>query len=135
MGFAFKANTNDTRESSAIQICKDLIQEGALLYIHDPKVISEQICNDLNASLIQEGELKDKENYWFRADDITSSLKDADAVLILTEWDDYSDIDWDLASKIMRHPAWVFDARSIVDREKIIASDLNFWRIGDGSLL
>ena len=135
LGFAFKANTNDTRESSAIQICKDLIQEGALLYIHDPKVISEQICNDLNASLIKEGETKDKGNYWFRVDDITLSLKNADAVLILTEWDDYSNIDWDLASKIMRHPAWVFDARSIVDSKKIIASDLNFWRIGDGSII
>ena len=75
LGFAFKANTNDTRESSAIQICKDLIQEGALLHIHDPKVISEQICNDLNASLIKEGESKDKGNYWFRVDNITSSLK------------------------------------------------------------
>ena len=47
LGFAFKANTNDTRESSAISICKDLLQEGANLFIHDPKVSSQQIASDL----------------------------------------------------------------------------------------
>ena len=48
LGFAFKANTNDTRESSAIPICKNLLEEGASLFIHDPKVELEQIENDLN---------------------------------------------------------------------------------------
>ena len=43
LGFAFKSNTNDTRESAAIQICKDLLDEGAELFIHDPKVNAKQI--------------------------------------------------------------------------------------------
>ena len=47
LGFSFKANTNDTRESSAINICKDLLDEGATLYIHDPKVSQDQIAKDL----------------------------------------------------------------------------------------
>ena len=47
LGFAFKANTNDTRESASIKICKDLLEEGAILNIHDPKVDSEQIAKDL----------------------------------------------------------------------------------------
>ena len=47
LGFAFKANTNDTRESAAIKICKDLLNEGALLFIHDPKVSSKQISKVL----------------------------------------------------------------------------------------
>ena len=47
LGFAFKANTNDTRESASIKICKDLIEEGAILKIHDPKVEANQISNDL----------------------------------------------------------------------------------------
>ena len=50
MGFSFKANTNDTRESSAITICKDLIEEGAFLKIHDPKVDSDQISRDLDTN-------------------------------------------------------------------------------------
>ena len=47
LGFAFKANTNDTRESSAIKICKDLLEEGAIIYIHDPRVNKSQIEYDL----------------------------------------------------------------------------------------
>ena len=47
LGFSFKANTNDTRESAAIHICKNLLNEGANLVIHDPKVNSSQITNDL----------------------------------------------------------------------------------------
>ena len=47
LGFAFKANTNDTRESAAITICKDLLEEGAILNIHDPKVDPRQIKIDL----------------------------------------------------------------------------------------
>ena len=46
LGFAFKANTNDTRESPAIQICKSLLEEGANLRIHDPKVSKKQIATD-----------------------------------------------------------------------------------------
>ena len=49
LGFAFKANTNDTRESAAIKICIDLLEEGAILSIHDPKVDSEQISKDLKS--------------------------------------------------------------------------------------
>ena len=48
LGFAFKSNTNDTRESAAIRICKDLLAEGAILYIHDPKVEPDQILKDLS---------------------------------------------------------------------------------------
>ena len=136
LGFAFKANTNDTRESSAIQICKDLLQEGAKLYIHDPKVSSEQISEDLNAELYShESEMEnDEKPLWFKVEDISRDLKNADAVLILTEWDEYGKINWNSASEIMRRPAWVFDARSIIDIEKIKSTNLNFWRIGDGSL-
>ena len=47
LGFSFKANTNDTRESAAITICKDLIEEGSFLLIHDPKVKESQIASDL----------------------------------------------------------------------------------------
>ena len=63
----------------------------------------------------------------------SKSFQNADAVLILTEWDMYSNIDWHQASKVMRKPTWVFDARSIVEKDEIISTGINFWRIGDGS--
>ena len=120
LGFAFKANTNDTRESSAIQICKDLLQEGAKLYIHDPKVSSEQISEDLNAKLYSyESEMENSEKpLWFKVEDISKDLENADAVLILTEWDEYGKINWNSAAEMMRSPAWVFDADQLLISKK-----------------
>ena len=54
--------------------------------------------------------------------------------IILTEWEEYSKINWVKAAMLMRRPAWVFDARSIIDYAEISKTNLNFWRIGDGTL-
>ena len=138
LGFAFKANTNDTRESSAIQICKDLIQEGAILHIHDPKVSSDQISHDLDSTLIDDDQcLQDiqiNSSFWIKVKNINSAFNNADAVLILTEWEEYSKINWEIVAKQMRKPSWLFDARSIVNPSELINVDINFWRVGDGSL-
>ena len=136
LGFAFKSNTNDTRESSAIQICQDLLEEGASLYIHDPKVNPSQIEIDLNTS--EKNKTNEisrniyEEGIWTSAQSIDDALVDSDAAVILTEWELYKHINWEKASKIMRRPAWVFDARSIVNRKNVIDSGINFWRVGDG---
>ena len=138
LGFSFKANTNDTRESASIKICKDLLEEGANLSIHDPKVDSDQIAKDLKIK--EKKSLTGKkvipknnhEGNWSFSNEIYDSINNADAVLVLTEWEDYTEIDWELVSKIMRKPAWIFDARSIIEPSKIIKTGLNVWRIGDG---
>ncbi len=139
LGFAFKANTNDTRESASINICKDLLQEGALLFIHDPKVDKKQISKDL----LQEESVKlknsDKKNEsliegeWCFVDNILESFKEADAIVILTEWEDYFKIDWGKVSFSMRQPAWIFDVRSVLSKENFPIENLNVWRLGDGS--
>ena len=139
LGFAFKANTNDTRESAAINICKDLLQEGALLFIHDPKVDKNQISKDLlqeeSVKLRNNDKTNDKtiEGEWCFVNNASESFKDADAIVILTEWGDYFKIDWEKASMIMRQPAWIFDVRSVLSRETFPISNLNVWRLGDGS--
>ena len=138
LGFAFKSNTNDTRESSAIQICKDLLDEGALLYIHDPKVQPAQIAKDLKINQIIKNEQthdsnnKLNEGCWYIANNVESALINSDAAVILTEWEEYSGINWKDFSKKMRKPAWVFDARSIIEPNEVIDAGLNFWRVGDG---
>jgi len=138
LGFAFKANTNDTRESAAIKICKDLINEGANLVINDPKVSAEQIENDLqieeNSSGKMKGEasIKNKTGQWSFSRDL-NIFNDAHAVLVLTEWEEYKHIKWDLAVKEMVKPCWVFDARSIVDIEMVKKAGIKLWRLGDGS--
>ncbi len=138
LGFAFKADTNDTRESAAIQICKDLLEEDAYLIIHDPKVSAKQISNDLeeysNLNYRYKMQFNSKnDSSWEVAENLENIFNNCDAVLILTEWNEYSKIDWEKVSKEMRKPGWVFDARSIVDEKEVIKSNLNFWRIGDGS--
>ncbi len=130
LGFAFKANTNDTRESAAINICRDLLDEGAILHIHDPKVDLLQIEKDL---FLKEKELdENNEGAWYFTQNIISSANGADAVVVLTEWEEYSYLDWEKISSVLRKPAWLFDARSVVPIEKINNLQLNLWRIGDG---
>jgi len=140
LGFAFKADTNDTREAPAIRICRDLLEEGAQLAIHDPKVDPEQISRDLNltASHAPEagagptrGALSGDASWW-SSPDAAAAMHGADAVLILTEWQQYRELDWNSLSGLMRKPAWVFDARGIVDPEQVASAGLNIWRVGEG---
>ena len=89
LGFAFKANTNDTRESAAISICKDLIDEGADLIIHDPKVCPEQIEKDLKINQTPENnkknafQLKQKSGQW-RFSKNLNIFDNAHAVIVLS---------------------------------------------------
>ena len=140
LGFAFKADTNDTREAPAIRIAKDLLDEGAQLAIHDPQVESEQIARDLKlpastAPDAQSGPTRaalSGEGTWWPADDITSAVQGADAVIILTEWSQYRGLDWSALVSLMRQPAWVFDARSVVTPAEVEGAGLNLWRVGEG---
>jgi UDPglucose 6-dehydrogenase len=138
LGFAFKSNTNDTRESAAIQICKNLIEEGAALFIHDPKVSYEQISRDLNLkplslrNLEKTAKPENHGGYWYTIDSLDNSFMGADAVLVLTEWVEYKKIDWVNVSSQMRKPSWLFDSRSIIEPAKLKNANINFWRIGDG---
>ncbi len=132
LGFAFKANTNDTRESSAIPICKDLMEEGAILKIHDPKVEPNQISKDLEKE--HKTEKDAREGDWIFEKDIRSACLDSDATIILTEWSDYTKINWLEIENVMRKPSWVFDSRSVIDPKDFVNSNLNIWRVGDGSI-
>ena len=65
-------------------------------------------------------------------DDIDTAVLNSDAILILTDWDEYKNLNYEHFSKLMRKPAWVFDTRSVVNIEKIKNTDLKFWKIGYG---
>ena len=138
LGFAFKANTNDTRESAAIKICNDLINEGAYLIIHDPKVNAKQIEKDLKITQISDENenngkyIKSQIGHW-RFSKSLNIFGDAHAILILTEWEEYKYINWHNVVKKMVKPSWVFDSRSIVNDKEIKKAGLNLWRLGDGS--
>ena len=132
LGFAFKADTNDTREAPAIRICQDLLEEGAQLVIHDPKVATDQMARDLQQESASQVDGLSGSASWARANSVEDAVMGADAVLVLTEWQHYRDLNWQALAARMRKPAWVFDARAVADPAQIKAAGLSLWRVGDG---
>ena len=132
LGFAFKADTNDTREAPAIRICRDLLEEGAQLVIHEPKVKADQMARDLNQEPASQVDRLSGIGSWAEAGSVEDAVMGADAVLILTEWQHYRDLNWQALAAQMRKPAWVFDARAVADPAQIKAAGLSLWRVGDG---
>jgi len=122
-GFSFKANTNDTRESPSINISKDLLQEGAKLNFYDPKVNEKQILNEFV-------EIIDKENVLV-SETAIKAVEGVDAVLVLTEWEEFKNLEWDTIFKLMRKPAWVFDSRNCLDKEALIRIGFKVWSLGN----
>jgi len=132
LGFAFKANTNDTRESAAIQISCNLLNESAEIIFHDPKVDRQQIEKELENYVENYSSIDFSKSKISFSKNIYESATDVDAILILTEWDEYKNIDWQIISKKMRSPSWVFDTRGILHQEVFNIPGINFWQIGNG---
>jgi UDPglucose 6-dehydrogenase len=129
LGFAFKADTNDTREAPAIRICRDLLEEGAELAIFDPKVSVSQIAGDLGQS---ESVSPGEQGAWRCCAAALEAARGADAVLVLTEWSDFASLPWSEIAQVMRKPAWVFDARACIDQASARLAGLNVWTVGQG---
>ena len=111
LGFAFKKDTNDTRKSPAIDICKRLLEERATLKIYDPKVEPEKIFNALDTK---------NENPNIKiCSTAHESFTDSNAIIVLTEWDEFKDIDFKKAYLMMKQPAWVFDGRNLLNHVEL----------------
>ena len=128
LGFSFKSDTNDTRESPAISICKDLLSEGANLQIYDPKVNPQQIDFELNSRESDGGT-------WCHSSSVYESIEDSHCIVIITEWQEFKSINWENVSKKMLKPSWVFDTRGIISINDLKSTGLNFWSIGNGDNL
>ena len=126
LGFAFKADTNDTRESPAIGICRDLLEEGAQLAIMDPKVSEDQMAEELGQPS------GSGDGGWQLVDAVTAAAAGADALVLLTEWQQFAEIDWPQVAAVMRQPAWLFDARAKADAAAARAAGLQVWTVGEG---
>jgi UDPglucose 6-dehydrogenase len=130
LGFAFKPDTNDVRESPAIAICKELIQEGATLTIHDPRVAESDIHHELS----NVDHIHGPNCYGFHRQ-LTKAVDGADAVVILTDWEEYRDLNWSTIALQMNRPGWVFDTRGGVDLQAAAGCGLQTWLIGCGGHL
>jgi UDPglucose 6-dehydrogenase len=114
-GFAFKADTGDTRESSAIYVCNMLLDEGAVLNVYDPKVTEDQMffeLNHLNPHVTHE--LFDSKVHTF--EDPYDCAAGTHALIVLTEWPEFKTYDYSKIYDSMMKPAFVFDGRNLLDR-------------------
>lgn len=118
-GFAFKANTGDTREAPAITITRMLVEEHTNVIITDPQAIP-------NAKL----DLQDIQNEIEFEIDPYRAAEGAHAIAILTEWDEYKKLDYKKIYSLMQKPAFLFDGRNILDREKMFTIGFNVYSIG-----
>jgi len=118
-GFAFKANTNDTRESPAHLVVRELLDEQAIPVITDYKALPDA-KRDLSDVL-------DRVQF---VEDPYEAAKDAHAVLLCTEWKQFAELDWRKIYDLMSKPALVFDGRNILDGEGLKKIGFEFMSIG-----
>lgn len=117
LGWAFKKDTNDTRESAAIYVADKLIDEQATIAAFDPKVSAVQMQSDINYLNTRSEE--ENNTYLQTVASGYEACKDAHAVAVLTEWDEFNTYDWQKIYDTMNKPAFVFDGRNILDVEKL----------------
>ncbi|MFM1747142.1 MAG: hypothetical protein RLZZ188_808 [Verrucomicrobiota bacterium] len=114
LGFAFKKDTNDTRESAAISVCRDLLAEQARVVVYDPKVPAAEIVADVVGKGREEPRLT-------VANSAYEAAKGAHAIAIVTEWDEFRTLDYSKILASMHQPAFLFDGRNITDLAKLRA--------------
>jgi UDPglucose 6-dehydrogenase len=117
LGWAFKKDTNDTRESAAIYVADLLLDEKATIKVFDPKVTATQMQSDLN--YLNSRSEKENTNLLKTERDPYTALEGAHAIAVLTEWDEFQTYNWKRIYKNMQKPAFVFDGRNVLDHEAL----------------
>ena len=123
LGFAFKQNTGDTRDSPAIPLCERLVGENAKVRIHDPKALE-------NARI----ELKNLKGDLSFVEDVYEAVDGAHALALVTQWDEYLDLDYEKIHQAMAEPAFIFDGRNHLDHDKLYKIGFNVFPLGKSPL-
>ncbi len=123
LGFAFKKDTNDTRESPAIFVCRDLLAEQARVVVYDPKVPADEIRRDILGAGVENKRL-------IVASSAYEAAAGAHALAITTEWDEFKQLDYGRIFAGMAKPAFLFDGRNVVDLAKLKAIGFRAYGIG-----
>ena len=105
-----------------------MIENGAKLFINDPKVSALQIEKEIGLKELEIDQYSS--GSWQFSSNVITSAKDADAIVIVTEWNEYKEINWKELTSTMRKPAWIFDARSIFSKKELSCLDINYWQLG-----
>ena len=134
LGWSFKKDTNDSRESASIYISDRLLDDGANIHVYDPKISKEQIHQDLSELLISKNksmfEIEKVLNKVTVHKNCYSACLNSHAVAILTEWDEFVNLNWNEIYINMFKPAFIFDGRNILNQKLIKKLGFNLYTIG-----
>ncbi len=122
LGFAFKKDTNDTRESAAISVVQDLLEENATVVVYDPKVPADEIRRDVLGGATNERLII--------ATSAEEAVDGAHALALVTEWDAFKTLDFERIYRGMHKPAFVFDGRNILPHDKLRSLGFRVFAIG-----
>jgi len=123
LGFAFKKDTNDTRESPAISVCRDLLAEQARVMVYDPKVPADEIRSDILGPGVENARLTVAKNAY-------EAAEGAHGIAIVTEWDEFKELDYAKIFASMIKPASLFDGRNILDLAALKAIGFRTYGVG-----
>ncbi|WP_054719338.1 UDP-glucose 6-dehydrogenase [Marinifilum fragile] len=142
LGWAFKKDTNDTRETAAMYVADELLQDRAEIHVYDPKVTEEQIFADLEylqthrvGQYVEQGEvmsINEIRSLVTIHTDPYLAMHKAHATAILTEWDEFKTYDWEKVYNAMLKPAFIFDGRNIIDKDQLDTLGFEVYNIGKG---
>lgn len=128
LGWAFKKDTNDTRESAAIYVADHLLSEQANIAVYDPKVPAKKVQADLN--YLETRSADENKDLVTSYDSPYEAVKDAHAIAIMTEWDEFKTYDWEKIYASMKKPAFIFDGRNILDKAEMNKIGFEYSSIG-----
>mmetsp|Transcript_19343 Transcript_19343/g.37930 ORF Transcript_19343/g.37930 Transcript_19343/m.37930 type:complete len:467 (+) Transcript_19343:102-1502(+) len=131
-GFAFKADTGDTRETAAADVCRFLLEEGANLTVYDPKVLADDMEREL---LYAKCDKERMDKQITRAEDAYAAAADAHAVVILTEWKEFKELDFEKLYKSMEKPAFIFDGRNILAHQELRELGFEVFALGKNKVV
>ena len=130
-GFAYKKNTSDTRESAAIDVMRDLIMEDTRIRVYDPKVAKWQIKDNMASEFDEIDDFEISFRYYIEVcDQAYDAASGAHILVIMTEWAEFKDLDYQKIYDGMHKPAIIFDGRNILDSDKMKAIGFVYNSIG-----
>tara|TARA_B100000963_G_scaffold213021_1_gene185662 strand:- start:20288 stop:21700 length:1413 start_codon:yes stop_codon:yes gene_type:complete len=134
LGWAFKKDTNDSRESASIYITKDLLEEGAEIYVYDPKVSKKRVYNDLEmvfkSDNFSQSDIESIVKNVHVVDDYKLCFNSASSVSILTEWDEFKKYNWRELIKMMEKQHIIMDGRNLLDKNLMNKITNKYFSIG-----
>ncbi len=134
LGWAFKKNTNDSRESASIYLTKQLLQIGVQVNVYDPMVNKNKIFTDIENLFNNSDSNNLKINKKSSNLNVFSSAYDASlnssAIIICTEWDEFKTLNWTQIYASMKNPSWIFDGRNIIDNDQLLKLGFKTFIIG-----